>query len=438
MRLGLLVVVLFCALMGSPRAIAHDLSALAGEAVALARTVAEPGERELALRTVSRTLRAGYRQRALEAARAMRDPREASTFGPAADSISAGIQAGVAATEAERRRCERLLEQRPSAAALEAQVVQCFLIGDPHFQARPSPRLLLTYAAALPPGEAQAQLLQMSFAVAAGVDRAAAREALDAARLLRNRVSGNARTHLAAFLDSPEVHLFEGAPERAIAAAGRSEDPFALPSLLGALVDLGHVDEALRVVGLLDSSDGCPLDGAILYLGEPSSDAGRRNLGAFLDRLGTDAGYRRVCPAGLPPQTRAGLEVAANRLDRALALLPDRRRIDAHAILLDGTARQLQLGQRDHARSLLIELAGAMPNVEQVPEGDRRVAARNRFELVHQLSRIGEIEIALQLARGYLGPGWRAAALATIADLARPRPADAPLFLHDPDIAPLS
>lgn len=415
--------------------------ALAGEAVVLARMVADPNQRDAALQTVSRALRERHRARALEAAQAMRDPHEASTFGTRPDAITVQIREGVAAMAGRERRCRRLLDFGYTQAVLEEQIVSCFMTSGAGYHEAPRPALLMEYAAALPPGETPLGLLRMAFGIAESRDHAAAGAALAAIRALRPRLSPEALEEADAFLDTPSVHLFENAPERALESARRSTDVFAirnLYNLTSQLIDGGHIDVAIRAAAAWDASDGCPFNGADSQIGENTALRNRRNLALFLDRLLVDPHFQRVCPAGLPAATTARLELAADRLDRAAAAL-DRPGLDPldRSTLVDIAARHRERGEIDRARTLLLALKQSEVPIQSLADDAQSHAAHVRFGMICGLVLVNEHAHALALARAYPGPGWRAAAIAAVVATRETGPGHF-VMIGAPEIPPLN
>ncbi len=76
--------------------------------------------------------------------------------------------------------------------------------------------------------------------------------------------------------------------------------------------------------------------------------------------------------------------------------------------------RRMTTGDASGAGSLLRMMASAPPPLDRGDPFERVHAARQRIQLIHLLTKAGNIGDAERLASAYAGPGWRAFAWSVI------------------------
>lgn len=416
---------------------AAPVDSLAVRAVAAAKSMPAGRERDVTLREVSRNLRHADRDQAIEAASGMSEDYELRTFGPGPDKLTRQIVAQQDEQRSEDRACERFVERlRPggASAADDRRIRDCFSMdAPPGIVPPPIPpfRLILLAADALPAWPTKASLLYMATWDSVP-DRPAggAAEAVRRLRALIPLLAGETRREAMTWLDTTSVDLIEGRPDDAVDRIRRSfarrqatgDAPLPEPGqqAQGLIADFLHardLDRALTVTNLLSPSDDCAAvdDGltGVLEWVLPSQDS--TVVAAYMTRLTTSGILARLCPKGLSSEIAAEAWLNAGNDDKALEAAS---RLGDPLVLgktrLAVIQRRMTTGDASGAGSLLRMMADAPPPLDRGDPFEQVRAARQRIQLIHLLTKAGNIEDAERLASAYAGPGWRAFAWSVI------------------------
>ena len=410
---------------------------LAERAVVEAKSMPAGRERDVALREVSRNLRYADRDHAIEAAAAMSEDYELRTFSPRPDKLTSQIVAQQREQNSEDRACEPFVEGLKPASATPAddrRIRDCFSMdAPPGIVPPPIPpfRLILAAADALPPGPTKAQLLYM--ATWDSVPERPAGGAVDAVRRLRALVphlDGDTRRQASERLDTIEVDLIEGRPDDAIARIRsgftnkRATGERLLPEpgtqaqgLIAEFFKARDFDRAMLVTNLLPPSADCTMvdDRLTGIAGWVLPTQNSTVVATYMARLEASGSLARLCPNGLGEEIAADVWLQAG--DDAKALDAATRTGKPQVLGKTRLAiieRRLGSGDVAGARSLLETAAAAVPALDVGDQFARAAAARQRIQLIHLLTKIGEVKMAERLAAAYPGPGWRGLAYSVI------------------------